>query len=212
MNNLVIRNEQKEDYRTVEEVTREAFYNVYVPGCDEHYLVHKLRKSVDFIPLLDFVAETDNKIVGNIVFSKSYIIDDIGNKHDMLTFGPLSVLPDYQNKGIGGMLIEHAKKAACELKYKAILIYGYPDYYKRFGFKHAKEYNITSPEGKYPVAHLVYELYEGALDNITGKAYESEVYNIDKNEAEDFDKLFPAKEKKITDSQKKFERTAAMCL
>lgn len=200
-----IRNEEEKDYRDVEMLTREAFWNLYRPGCDEHYLTHVLRTSPDFIPELDFVAILDDKIVGNIMFTKSYIISNDSKKHETITFGPLSVLPAYQKQGIGKALVEHAKEAAKKLGYRAILIYGFPSYYKKLGFVSAKEYGISNSEGLYPAAHQVLELYEGALSNISGKAYESESMYVSEEMADEFDKRFTPKKKEVTTSQKQFE-------
>lgn len=203
--NISIRKEKEKDYRGVEELTREAFWNLYVPGGNEHLLVHKLRKHKDFIPELDFVAEDETgKIIGNIMFSNSYILDSQGNKFETITFGPVSILPEFQKKGIGSLLIRNALKTAKDLGYKAVVIYGHPEYYKKFGFKSAKSFNITNPEGKFPAAHLILELQSGALSEISGKAYESEIFNISEAETEEFDKGFPVKEKKEAQTQKQF--------
>ena len=212
MDNLIIRNEEERDHRAVEEATREAFWNLYVPGGDEHYLVHAIRESPDFIPELAFVAELDGKIVGSIFFTKSYVLDDQGAKHDTITFGPVSVLPELHNNGIGAKLIHHAIGAAKVLGYRAILIYGYEGYYRRFGFRHAKEYGVSNMEGKYPVAHLALELTPGGLADISGKAAESNVYEVDAQKAAAYDALFPAKEKKGMPSQQVFEKTASSFL
>lgn len=206
MDNLIIRNEQEEDRRAVEEVTREAFWNLYMPGANEHYLVHAIRNSPDFIPALAFVAELDGAIVGSIFFTKSWVVDVQGNRFDAITFGPVSVLPPLHNKGIGATLICHAIQIARELGYRAVLIYGYEGYYRRFGFRHAKEYGISNPQGKYPAAHLALELTPDALRHVSGKAYESSVFEIDDQEAEAYDALFPPKEKKVMPSQKVFEK------
>lgn len=212
MDSLTIRNEREEDYRTVEEITRDAFWNQYVPGCDEHYLVHLIRVSPDFIPSLTFVAELDGRIVGSIFFTDSYILDDGGEKHDTITFGPVSVIPELQGKGVGAALIKHAIQAATALGHKAIFIYGYPEYYKRFGFCHAKDFGISNPEGKYPYAHLALELQQGALAQITGKAFESGVFEFDKDAAQEYDRQFSPKDKAVTPSQSLFEETLARFL
>jgi len=212
MNKLLIRNEQEKDYRAVEEATREAFWNLYVPGCDEHYLVHLMRDSPDFLPELAFVAVLNEKVVGSIFFTKSHILDENGMRHDTITFGPVSVLPELHRQGIGSALIEHGRQAAIQRGYRAILIYGYPEYYKRFGFRHAKDFGISNPDGKYPLAHLSLELFEGALQGISGRAFESGVYDIDKNAAQEYDALFEAKIKLVTPSQKIFAETAAAFL
>lgn len=124
--NIQIRNEQPSDFRKVEELTREAFWNLYVPGCDEHYLVHVLRNHADFIPELDFVAIVDDKIVGNIMYTKAHLLDENNEKMEIISFGPVSVLPEYQRKGIGFALIQHSIKEAIKLGHKAIVIYGTP--------------------------------------------------------------------------------------
>lgn len=212
MDKLMIRNERAEDHRRVEEVTREAFWNLYVPGGVEHYLVHVIRESPDFIPELAFVAELDGAIAGSIFFTKSYIVDENGTRYDTITFGPVSVLPELHNQGIGAELINHALQVAQTMGYKAVLIHGYEGYYRRFGFRPAKEFGISNSEGKYPAAHLALELSPGALQGITGKAHESDALDIDEKKAEEYDKLFPPKEKRVMPSQKVFEQTASTFL
>ena len=133
--NISIRNETENDYREVEELTREAFWNLYVQGCDEHYLVHKMRKHPDFIPELDFVALFENKIVGNIMYTKSCIVDESNNRIETTTFGPISVLPTFQRQGVGSALIGHSKKVAFEKGYNIIIIQGHPHNYCKHGFK-----------------------------------------------------------------------------
>ncbi len=201
---IKLRQEEEKDYRYVEELTREAFWNVYSPGCDEHLLVHHLRKAKQFIKPLDFVAVYEDKIVGNIVYVETKITDNTGKGHKVITFGPVSVLPEYQNKGIGSKLILHTAQLAKEMGYKAILIYGDPEYYKRFGFKVSKEYNITNADKKYPAALQVLELYPDALSGIKGIFYEGDIYTIDKEELAAFEKGFPEKEKAFTKTQERF--------
>jgi len=201
---IELRLEEEKDRKTVENLTREAFWNNYVPGCDEHFLVHNLRKTNVFIKELDFVAIYNDKIVGNIMYAKSAIKND-DLEYTVLTFGPLSVLPEYQNKGIGGKLINHTIQLSKEMGYKGIIIYGDPEYYKRFGFKASKEYKITNKDKKYPAALLVLELYPNALNGIEGIFDEGKAYEIDKNEAEEFDKKFIAKEKGYSKYQERFK-------
>jgi predicted N-acetyltransferase YhbS len=200
---ITLRLEEEKDYRIVEELTREAFWNLHVPGCDEHLLIHNLRKSKEFKQKLSYVAILDGKIVGNIVYVESKIIG-LEKEHIVLTFGPVSVLPEYQNKGIGSKLIEYTKQLAKEMGYRAIIIYGYPEYYERFGFKASKEYKITNKDKKYPAALLVYELFSDALNGINGIFDEGDAYKVDKNLLEEFEKSFSKKEKIVTKSQEKF--------
>jgi len=202
--NLVIRNENEADYREVEEMTREAFWNLYFPGCEEHYLTHIIRSHPDFIKELDFVAVSDGKIVGNIMYTKSHVTDESGNKMDTLSFGPLCVHPDYQRKGIGKALIEHTCKLAVQMGYPAILIYGDPHNYCVNGFLNCKDLNIRNEEGKHPYGMLVLELKEGAFAGHQWVLKQSEVFQLDPEAVEEFDKQFPPKEKKTQYSQVEF--------
>jgi len=194
--NIKLRNEKVSDYRAVEELTREAFWNHYVPGCDEHYLLHIMRNADCFINELDIIAEVDGKIVGNIVYTKAKIVTDDGNCIEVLSFGPLSVLPEFQGRGIGGMLIEHTKNIAKELGYKAILIYGDPGYYSKFGFVAAETYQIGTADNMYAVPLQAIELIRGALSNGSGRFFEDAIYEVDEAAAKEFDKDFPQKELK----------------
>ncbi len=199
--NIKIRQENDSDYEEVESLTREAFWDIYKPGCEEHLLVHKLRKVSSYIPELDFVAVLDDRIVGNIIYSQSKIADSEDVTHEVITFGPISVLPSLQKKGIGSALIAHTKKLAENMGYKAIVIFGNRAYYHRFGFKSAESFGITTAEGANFEAFMVMELYDCALQGITGKFYEDPVFYIDKEELEEFEKKFPHKKKHVTDTQ-----------
>ena len=114
---ITIRNEKEADYNKVEEITRKAFYNLYIPGCVEHYLVHIMRNHIDFIPELDFVLEKENEVIGNIMYTKSKLIDESGEEKQIITFGPVCILPQYQRMGYGKMLIEHSFQKAIEMGY-----------------------------------------------------------------------------------------------
>ena len=181
---ISIRNEMENDYRQVEELTREAFWNLYIPGCNEHYLAHVLRQHPDFISELDFVAVLDNKIIGSIMYTKSYLINEKDDKINSITFGPVSVLPEYQKKGIGSALIQHSIKKAITDGHKAIIIQGHPYNYCKHGFKSSKDFSISDCEGRYPYSLLVLELEAGYFKGHTWKYTPSEAYNIDENDAE----------------------------
>ncbi|MDR2580076.1 MAG: N-acetyltransferase [Fibromonadaceae bacterium] len=200
---IKLRPEEEQDYRLVEELTREAFWDVYIPGCDQHLLIHNMRTAKEFVKALDFVAVLVDKIVGNIVYAEAKIKND-DKEYTVLTFGPISVLPEYQNMGIGGKLINHTVKISREMGHKAIIIYGDPEYYKRFGFKVSKEYKITNKDKKYPAALLVLELYPNALNGVEGIFDEGRIYEIDEKEAAEFDKGFPKREKTVTKTQERF--------
>lgn len=199
-----IRLEEPKDYRTVEELTREAFWNLHVPGCNEHLLAHNLRTSAAFVQELDFVAVGENEIVGNIMYCRAKVLGEDGTKHDVLTFGPVSVWPHLQKKGIGGKLIRHSLGAAADMGFTAVLIYGDPAYYVRFGFKPARAYDIRTAEGRFHKALQALELVPSALDGVTGCFFEGEAYDVDDSELEAFDKAFTPKEKFETESQKRF--------
>lgn len=189
-----LRRERPEDYRAVEELTREAFWNHHVPGCDEHYLLHVMRNADSFIQELDMVAEVEGKVTGNIVYTKARVLDDNGKTHEVITFGPLSVLPQFQGMGIGGALIEYTKNAARELGYKAILIYGDPLYYCRFGFTAAENFKIGTNDNMYAPPLQALELIPGTLSHIEGGFFEDEIFNVDELSAKEFDGGFEPKE------------------
>lgn len=201
---LNIRNERESDYKNVEDITRKAFYNVYVPGCMEHYLVHIMRGHEDFIPELDFVIEVDGQIVGNIMYTKSKLTDEGGTEKEIVTFGPVSILPKYQRKGYGKMLIEHSLKRAAELGYEAVVIMGSPANYVGSGFQCCRKYNVCVEKDKYPAAMLVKELKPGALDGRLWFYSDSPVMNVDEREAQAFDDGLEKMEKKWMPSQEAF--------
>ncbi len=202
--NITIRREDEKDYRVVEEITREAFWNLNFPGCDEHYLVHILRDHPDFIPEMDFVAVVDNKVAGNIMYTKSYVADEDNNRLDTLTFGPLCVLPGYQRQGIGTALINHTREIAVNNNSKAIIILGHPHNYCKHGFKNSIDYGISNSEGRYPYGQLVLELEKGVFDGKKWKFFYSPVYNLDEKAVAEFDKQFPVKNKEYKYSQEEF--------
>lgn len=163
---IKLRIEQSSDYHETENITREAFWNHYSPGCDEHYLLHIMRNHPKFVPELDIVAEHNNKIVGNVVCLKSFIMADDGNQYEVLSLGPISVLPEYQQQGIGGRMIALTKKLASEMGFRAILLCGDPDYYLRQGFIPAETLGIRTEDNMYATALHVCELYDNALANV----------------------------------------------
>lgn len=201
---ILIRPETETDYFENELVTREAFWNLYVPGCNEHYLVYLLRDHPDYLPEFSFVAEYENKIIGNIFYAKSHVINELNQKLDTLTFGPVSVLPDYQRKGVGTALIRHTVEIANEKEYPAIIIYGSPSNYCKHGFKSSKDYQISTKDGRYPYSMLVLELQKGVFQDHSWKYYDSEVYNINDAEVEEYDQRFPPKAKGYHYTQEEF--------
>lgn len=202
--NISIRHEKEKDFKAVEELTREAFWDLYKPGCEEHLIVHKMRDIPACIQELNFVAcdETD-KVMGNIMYSKAKIVNNDNKEFEVLCMGPLAVLPSYQKQGIGTLLIKHSIEQAKKLGYKAIIIFGDPNYYHRFGFVNAETYHIQTAEGMNFEPFMALELYENGLTGISGKFYADKVFETDPKELEAFEKGFPYKEKHVTDTQLK---------
>ncbi|OFI50367.1 GNAT family N-acetyltransferase [Floricoccus tropicus] len=210
MAEIKIRHEKKEDYTNVEKVTRDAFWNLYVPGCNEHLIIHNLRNHEDYIPELTFVIEVDGRIAGSIFYSKTRILDDSGKEiSQVITFGPVSIAPEFHNMGLGSKLINYSIEEAKKLGYKAIIIGGYPAYYERFGFTGTKKFGLSLEDGNYYSGIMALELVPNALSDIKGQIQFSSALEPDANELEEFDAQFPHKEKKVTSSQEKFAKAAS---
>lgn len=208
---IELRPERPSDYRETENVTREAFWNHYTPGCNEHYLIHILRKCPAFVPQLDVVAVRGNQIVGNSVCLKSTLKTDDGKECEVLSLGPISVLPQYQRQGIGGQMLEYTKKQARSMGFRAIFLCGDPDYYSRQGFVAAERLGIRTADNMYAAALQVCELYEDALKNVKGRYVEDTIYDVDESAAAEFDKKFPRKEIVVgTPSQERFARISVL--
>lgn len=204
MGEIIIRNEKEGDYADVEMITRNAFWNLHIPGCYEHYLVHVMRKHEDFVQELDFVAELDGQVIGNVMYTKAKLIDEAGGQKQILTFGPICIRPEDQRRGYSKSLLEYSFEKAAELGYDVIVIFGNPGNYMTHGFKSCKKYNVSAEGGAYPSAMLVKELKPGVLDGRKWYYHESPVYNIDNIEAERFDEQFETREKKYQHSQEEF--------
>ena len=201
---LKIRKETEADYQRVEEITRKAFYNMYMPGCVEHYLVHIMRSHRDFIPELDFVLVLDGEVVGNIMYTKAKLTDENGQEKESVTLGPVSVLPEYQRKGYGKQLIEYSFEKAAALGYEAVVIFGSPANYVSRGFQSCRKYKVCVENGTYPAAMLVKELVPGALDGRTWIYKESPAMQIREEDAKRFDDTLEKMEKKWQPSQEEF--------
>ena len=205
--NITIRLEREEDYRTVENLTREAFWNVYRPGCTEHYVLHCYRSYPDFIPELDFVMETDGVLMGHVMFSKAEIVADDGRHIPILTFGPISIAPEYKRKGYGVTLLRFALEKAREMGFGAVFMEGNIDFYRHAGFTLASELHIhyhgEPCESDVPY-FLGQELKEGYLEGIEGTYHTPKGYFVamdDPEGFEAFDATFPKKEKKVLPGQ-----------
>lgn len=194
---FTFRLENVNDYRQVEELTREAFWKFDRDdglGCDEHFMVHQLRKTRAFIPELDFVACDGKKIIGHIIYTCSYIAT-VDHLYEVISFGPLSVLPEYQNQGVGSALVKRTKAMAKEMGYKGIFVYGNPKFYNRFGLINAKQFNVTTPEGENFDYFMGLELSEHSLKGLEGRLYQFPDFKMDKEAARIFDRTFLPKEK-----------------
>ena len=196
---LTIRLETEKDRREVEELTRDAFWKEEYAresglGCNEHYLAHILRHSPDFLPALDFVAVTaDGRLAGNVMYTRGWVESPDGERHEVATFGPLSVRPEFQKRGVGSALMRHSLREAVRQGHGAVLFFGHPEYYPRFGFREAGEFGITTGDGKNFPAFMGMELVPGSLAGVTGRFVGSPVYDVDNAKAKEFDRQFPAK-------------------
>ena len=194
----VIRHETENDYRTVEELVRESFWNVYRPGCLEHYLLHVMRQDKAFVPELDFVMEIDGEIVGQNVFAHAEIDCDDGTKRKILTMGPICVTPALKRKGYGKLLLDYSLERAKEYGAGALCFEGNIAFYGKSGFDYASKFGIRYhgvPEGEDAPFFLCRELQSGYLDGITGVYTPPAIYFVGEEETEVFDRSFPPKRK-----------------
>ncbi|MBN1757734.1 MAG: N-acetyltransferase [Chitinispirillaceae bacterium] len=200
-----IRLETKDDYRQVEELTREAFWNLYTPGCDEHYLCHILRGHKDFISELDYVVELDGVLIASIMYTESFLLSDDREKVRTVSFGPLCVHPDYQRKGIGTALIEKTTSLVKSMNIPAIIIFGDPHNYCKHGFRNGMDYQVSTMEGEYPLGLLVLELQNGFFGKKKWMIQLTDAFCLDHEKAVEFDKRFVEKEKMYKYSQELFK-------
>ena len=197
-NDYLIRLERKEDRREVENLIRESFWNVYRPGCLEHYVINQLRNDDAFVHELDFVMEKDGKIIGQNMFMKAVIKADDGKDVPILTMGPICITPERKRQGYGKILLDYSLEKATELGFGALCFEGNINFYGKSGFSYASEFGIRYhglPEGADSSFFLCKELISGYLNNITGEYAPPQGYFVDEAEADEFDKNFPYKEK-----------------
>ena len=197
-NDCIIRLEKKSDRRQVEELVRESFWNIYRPGCTEHYVLHMLRDDPAFVKKLDFVMEKDGRIIGQNVFAKTIIISDDGREIPVLTMGPICIANDFKRKGYGKALLDYTVGKAADIGFGAVLFEGNIDFYGKSGFDYAGNFGIRYhdlPEGADQSFFLCKELIHGYLDNVTGVYLTPQVYYAEDSDAEEFDRSFPYKEK-----------------
>ncbi len=201
---ITIRPEAPREHRTVEELIRDAFWNLYVPGCDEHYLAHIMRSHPDFCHDLNFVAEVNGTIAGSIMYTRSYLLGPGQERLDTVTFGPVSVAPAFQRQGIGSALIRHTTALVRSRGIPAIIIYGNPSNYVSLGFVGSRNFSISTADGTYPSSMLVLPLRSEVLISKEWRFHDSTVFQYDKQEAEKFDAEFPPLQKEYRYTQELF--------
>lgn len=197
-NDCIIRLERKDEHREIENLVRESFWNVYRPGCLEHYVLHTLRDDEAFVPELDFVMEKDGRPIGQNVFVKAKIQSYDGREIPIVTMGPICITPELKRKGYGKKLLDYSLEKAAELGFGAVCFEGNIDFYGKSGFTFASKFGIRYhglPEDADSSFFVCRELIPGYLDGITGEYATPQGYFVDEAAAEEFDKAFPHKEK-----------------
>ena len=198
MKDFIIRPEKKEEHRAVEELIRESFWNVYRPGCSEHYVIHLLRNDPAFVRELDFVMEQDGRLIGQNMFMRTVINADDGREIPVLTMGPICITPELKRRGYGKKLLDYSLEKAAECGFGAVLFEGNIGFYGKSGFTYASDFGIRYhdlPEGADASFFLCKELSEGYLDGITGVYQTPAGYYGSDDDVEEFDKQFPPKVK-----------------
>jgi len=197
-NDYMIRMEKNEDHGEVENLVREAFWNVYRPGCSEHYVIHVLRDDPAFVKELDLVMEKDGKIIGQNMFMKTIIEADDGRKIPVLTMGPIGIIPELKRKGYGKAILDYSLEKATKMGFGAVLFEGNIGFYGKSGFDYAGKFGIRYhdlPEDADSSFFLCKELIPGYLDGITGVYQTPKGYYVDDADVDEFDRKFPPKEK-----------------
>ena len=197
-NDYTIRLEKTDDYREVENLVRESFWNVYRPGCSEHFVIHVLRDDPAFVKELDFVMEQNGVLIGQNMFMRTVINADDGRVIPILTMGPIGITPELKRKGYGKKLLDYSLEKAAAMGFGAVLFEGNIGFYGHSGFTYARSFGIRYhdlPEGADDSFFLCKELIPGFLDGITGVYQTPRGYYVDDADVEKFDKAFPHKEK-----------------
>ena len=197
-NDCIIRLEKETERRETENLVREAFWNVYRPGCSEHFVLHVLRDDPAFVPELDFVMEQNGRLIGQNMFMRSCIRADDGQAIPTLMMGPICITPELKRRGYGKKLLDYSLEKAAELGYGAVLFEGNIDFYGKSGFDYASRFAIRYPglpEGADASFFLCKELTPGYLNGVSGVYETPQGYFVDDADVEKFDKSFPYKEK-----------------
>ena len=197
-NDCIIRLERTEEHRETETLVREAFWNVYRPGCLEHYVLNQLRNDEAFVPELNFVMEKDGRLIGQNMFMRAVIKADDGRDIPIMTMGPICIANEFKRQGYGKILLDYSLEKAAELGCGALCFEGNINFYGKSGFTYASDFGIRYhglPEGADASFFLCKELKKGYLDGISGEYTPPKGYFVDEAQAEEFDKQFPPKEK-----------------
>lgn len=203
-NDYTIRLERNNEHREVENLVRESFWNVYRPGCYEHYVLNQLRNDPDFVKELDFVMEKDGRLIGQNIFMRAVIKTDDGKDLPIITMGPICICNELKRKGYGKILLDYSLEKAAELGFGALCFEGNIDFYGKSGFTYASSFGIRYhglPEGADSSFFLCKELISGYLDGISGEYSTPKGYFFDESGLEEFDKQFPYKEKLVLPGQ-----------
>ena len=198
MNDTVIRPETEKDYREVENLVRESFWNVYRPGCSEHYVIHVLRDDPAFVKELDFVMEQNGRLIGQNMFMRTHIDADDGREIPVLTMGPIGITPELKRKGYGKKLLDYSLEKAADMGFGAVLFEGNIGFYGTNGFDYAGKFGIRYhdlPEGEDASFFLCKELIQGYLDGVTGVYQTPQGYYVNDDDVDEFDRSFPEKVK-----------------
>ena len=198
LNDIIIRSEKEAEYRKVENLLRESFWNVYKPGCSEHFVLHVLRDDPAFVKDLDFVMEKNGMLIGQNVFMRTVINSDDGRNIPVLTMGPICIAPELKRRGYGKMLLDYSLEKAAEMGFGAVLFEGNIDFYGKSGFDYARRFGIRYhdlPEDADDSFFLCKELKPGYLDEVTGVYQTPQGYYVDDADVDEFDKEFPPKQK-----------------
>ena len=197
-NDYILRPERSEEHRETETLVREAFWNVYRPGCSEHYVLHRLRDDPAFVRELDLVMEQNGRLIGQNMFMRTVIEADDGRVIPVLTMGPIGITPELKRMGYGKKLLDHSLRKAADMGFGAVLFEGNIGFYGKSGFDYAEKFGIRYhdlPEGADASFFLCKELVKGYLDGVTGVYQTPQGYYVSDADVEEFDKGFPTKEK-----------------
>ncbi len=200
---MEIRLEKRTDYKEVEHLVREAFWNVYRPGCKEHLILHNLRHDSSFIPQLDYVIEEENKIIAQIAFSTNNLCIN-GNPESVVTIGPLCVHPDYQKRGYATKIIEHALEEAKNMEIPYVFVIGDEGFYNHFGFEDASKYGVQFNDVEGETPFFMIKILDENIGDISGIYMDNKCFDVDKEELDLFDKNFPPKKKEKREGQLNF--------